>query len=331
MRTAGVLVLLWAAAAGADVVDVSVRGGVPGKSMPALRVRVLAPIRGFHVRLTRSDGETLDVRDKGGVGQERAVVLPQPDGRFHWEGELQVTLKDGSEAALPLSFDTELWGPPALTLDKDRDVDLSKRTLRFRLNRPAVRATVEVFDEAGALAFQGEFPYAGQPAGATLQASWGEVRGEVLRISLKAFAAGGAYASADLFPYAVHVPHDEVVFATGKSDIREDQLPRLAAPLEELKRRVERARRWADVRLYVAGHTDRVGDPVSNRALSLARARAIGRYFRAHGVAVPVRVEGFGEDQPRVDTPDETAEERNRRADYILSVGAPSAAAWKPL
>jgi len=46
---------------------------------------------------------------------------------------------------------------------------------------------------------------------------------------------------------------------------------------------------------------------------------------------VPVLVEGFGEDQPRVQTPDETPEERNRRADYILSVGPPSTAAWKPL
>jgi len=331
MRKAAWLVWLWAAVAHADVVDVSVRGGVPGKSPPALLVRVLAPIRGFHVQLQRSDGERLDVKDKAGVGQERVVALPQPDGRFHWEGGLTVTLKDGSEAGLPLSFDSELWGPPALSLDKDRDVDLQRRTLQFRLNRPAVRATVEVYDEGGELAWQGEFPYAGQAAGAALAASFGEVKGEVLRISLKAFAEGGAYASVDLFPYTVNVPHDEVVFDTGKADIRADQLPRLAAPLQELQRRIARARRWAEVRLYVAGHTDRVGDPASNRALSLARARAIGQYFRRQGVAVPVYVEGLGEEQPRVETPDETPEERNRRADYILSVGPPSAAAWKPL
>ncbi|MBM4381138.1 MAG: OmpA family protein [Deltaproteobacteria bacterium] len=331
MRATAWAVLLWAAVAHADVVDVSVRAGVPGGAPPALLVRVLAPLRGFRVQLQRSDGERLEVKEKAGVGQERAVALPQPDGRFHWDGTLTVTLKDGTEEGLPLSFDTELWGPPSLALDKERDVDLQKRTLRFQLNRPAVRASVDVYDEEGVLAWAGEFPYEGAAAGAPLQASWGEVKGEVLRISLKAFTGSGAYASVDLFPYAVHVPHDEVVFDTGKAGIRADQLPRLTAPLQELQRRIARARRWADVRLYVAGHTDRVGDPASNRALSLARARAIGQHFRRQGVAVPVLVEGFGEDQPRVQTPDETPEERNRRADYILSVGPPSTAAWKPL
>jgi outer membrane protein OmpA-like peptidoglycan-associated protein len=164
-----------------------------------------------------------------------------------------------------------------------------------------------------------------------LQATWGEVKGELLRISLKVFAEGDAWASVDLFPYTVQVPHEEVVFDSGKADIRPDQLPRLAAPLEELQRRVARARRWADVRLYVAGHTDTVGDAASNHALSHARARAIGQYFRRQGLSVPILVHGHGEDRPRVATPDETPEERNRRVDYILSVGAPYAADWKPL
>ena len=49
------------------------------------------------------------------------------------------------------------------------------------------------------------------------------------------------------------------------------------------------------------------------------------------------RVTGFGEDVPAVRTPDDTPEERNRRAIYVLSAGPPAitdaipAAKWRPL
>jgi outer membrane protein OmpA-like peptidoglycan-associated protein len=331
------LVLVWGAAAHADVVEVSMRQGVPGKAPPAVILRVLEPIRGFHLRLQRSDGEGVELKDKAKVGQVRTVPLPQPDGRFRYEGTLEVTDREGTPLSMPLLFDTELWGPLQLQLDKAKDVDLAARALRFRLNRPAARAIVEVFTESGERAWQGEFTYAGESAGTALEATWGKVDGEVLRISVRAFDAAGSHASVDLFPYSVHVPHDEVVFDTGTSDIRPDQEPRLAAPLGELKRRLERASRWAPVQLYVVGHTDRVGDAARNRTLSVARARAIGQYFRAKGVRVPIFVEGFGEQVPRVSTPDETPEEQNRRVDYILSVGEPGFAglpfppAWRKL
>ena len=337
MKTWTAVLLLCATAARADMVEISMRQGVPGKAPPAILLRVLEPIRGFHLRLRRNDGQVVEVKEKAKVGQVRTVALPQPDGRFHYEGTLEITDREGAPAELPLSFDAEQWGPLKLEVDKSRDVDLAGRKLQLRLNRPAARALVEVFHESGDLSWQGEFTYAGEPAGTALEASWGKVEGEVLRISVRAFDAAGSYATLELFPYSVHVPHDEVVFDSGKSDIRPDQRPRLEAPLEELRRRVERASRWAPVELYVVGHTDRVGDAARNRTLSLARARAIGQYFRSRGVRVPIFVEGFGEEVPRLATPDETPEEQNRRVDYILSVGAPGFAglpfppAWKKL
>ena len=93
--------------------------------------------------------------------------------------------------------------------------------------------------------------------------------------------------------------------------------------------------------LYIAGHTDTVGPAAKNRTLSLARAVAIGAYFRSKQLAIPIVVAGFGEEVQKVKTPDDTDERANRRADYVLGPagGVPPfqgayarvKAGWKPL
>jgi outer membrane protein OmpA-like peptidoglycan-associated protein len=86
---------------------------------------------------------------------------------------------------------------------------------------------------------------------------------------------------------------------------------------------VSRYGRFASLRLYILGHTDTVGATEANRELSLQRARSIAAYFRKRGVRLPIFYEGFGEQAPRVVTPDETAEAANRRAEYIIAVEDP--------
>jgi len=79
------------------------------------------------------------------------------------------------------------------------------------------------------------------------------------------------------------------------------------------------------LKLYVAGHTDTVGASAKNRKLSLARAHAIGAYFKQHGVTMPIVVAGYGEDVPKAKTADGVDNATNRRADYVLgpAAGAP--------
>ena len=89
---------------------------------------------------------------------------------------------------------------------------------------------------------------------------------------------------------------------------------------------VSRYGRFAELRLYILGHTDTVGDTDSNRKLSLERARSIAAYLRKRGLKLPIFYEGFGEQAPSVATPDETAEAANRRAEYILAVEPPALA-----
>jgi len=155
-----------------------------------------------------------------------------------------------------------------------------------------------------------------------------------LRLSVTGHDADGFFAGIDLFPWRVDVPHEEVNFRSGLADVDAGEVPKLEATYALLAETVRRFGHLAPIRLFVAGHTDTVGEGAANRALSEARARALGRWFRKRGLRIPVLFAGFGEDTPLVATPDETDEPRNRRAEYIVAVEAPpvrGGLAFRPL
>ena len=90
------------------------------------------------------------------------------------------------------------------------------------------------------------------------------------------------------------------------------------------------------ITLYIAGHTDTVGNNGSNLKLSQDRARSIAAWFRKRGVRLPISFEGFGETSLAVRTADNVDEVRNRRVDYVLSDGPPNYSAgfrpsWKKI
>jgi outer membrane protein OmpA-like peptidoglycan-associated protein len=161
--------------------------------------------------------------------------------------------------------------------------------------------------------------------------------GNPLKIHIQVSDADGFYAGLDLFPWRVDIPHEEVGFASGSSAIPAEEAHKLEASLAPIQGAVQRAGRFAEIKLYVAGHTDTVGGTDSNQQLSEARARAIAEWFRAHGVRVPIYYVGYGETALAVQTADETAEPRNRRAEYIVAITDPAiahaaaAAKWKRL
>ena len=322
MKKLLLVTLLAATSAFADTVDVAIKPGVVGKHPPALQIRILDRIAGFHLKLKRNDGKVVDIKGGGGPGVTRLIDLDQPDGKFTYEGELLINMPNADVMTMPLTFDTELFGPLRIIVDKDKDVDMEKRTMRFELSRPVGKAKLQVIGESGNAIFDGEIPFNGESG--RQQVSWPESKEEILKVSLVGYDQHGHYAGIDLFPYTVYVEHEEIVFDTGKWDIRPDQETKLQKPIGELKKRLNRAKPWAPVKVFVLGHTDTVGDTKSNKMLSLNRAKAIGQWFRRNGIDVPIFYEGFGEQAPRVSTGDETPEEKNRRADYILAVEDPS-------
>ena len=309
----------------ADAVSVSLQPSATlGQGLPAIQVHIQEPIAGFEVTLTRGDGHPVRLKGSGKPGVTRTLPLEQPEGRFHYEGQLVVRFPDATEAAMPLAFDAELVGPLKLTMAPE-DVDVEGRTLRFTLSRPASRAQVSVFMDTGGKALESEVRFAETPAGQPLRATWPAAEGRVLRVVLKAFDTSGYYAAMEISPWRVDIPHEEVLFASGDARVPASELSKLQASHALIADAVKRYGRLAPtMSLYLVGHTDTVGDAASNRALSQARARSIAAYFRGRKLALPILYEGLGEHAPRVPTPDETAEAANRRVEYILAVEPPS-------
>ena len=72
-------------------------------------------------------------------------------------------------------------------------------------------------------------------------------------------------------------------------------------------------------RFRIEGHTDTVGTPEENRALSQKRAEAVVSYLVSQHHIAPARLEaaGLGQDNPLVPTPPQTPEPRNRRVQVV--------------
>ena len=314
---------LAAASARADAVDVSLTPrALIGKGLPGVGIHVNQPIAGFELKLTRSDGKVLDVKGGGRVGQTRNIDLTQPEGTFSYKGELKVNLPNGEESSMPLEFEASLFGPLRMTVDK-KDVDVAQRKLTFSINRPVSKAHLRVVMDTGKSAMDSDVTFNGEPAGTRLELNWPAAEGRVMLIDVKGYDAESFFDGVELSPWQVDIPHEEVNFDSGKAEIRKDQEAKLESSLKLIGEAVDKYSRLAELKLYVAGHTDTVGPNDSNRTLSLNRAKSIGAYFRRHGLRIPIFYEGFGEEALLVKTPDETDEPRNRRAEYFVTIDPP--------
>lgn len=101
-------------------------------------------------------------------------------------------------------------------------------------------------------------------------------------------------------------------FSTGSTELT----PQSKAALNEVR---DRMKGFPAAQVTVIGHTDRVGAPEANDALSVKRAGAIRDLLV--GIGIPhasIEVVGRGEREPLVTTADGRAEERNRRVEIKL-------------
>ena len=210
-----------------------------------------------------------------------------------------------------------------VTVDRAK-VNLAGHTLQVVLNRPAQMIHVKVVGDAGTVLSDADLPFHGEAAGTPLTCSWTPSSDEaVARVEVIAHATSGYWAGVAITPWKAEVPHEEVTFETDSDVIRPSETPKLEASLKAIGAIAGKHADLGRVVLYIGGHTDTVGSTEHNFDLSRRRARAIGSWFKQHGVRVPVAFEGFGESAPRVVTADEVDEPRNRRVDYELAVDPP--------
>jgi outer membrane protein OmpA-like peptidoglycan-associated protein len=143
---------------------------------------------------------------------------------------------------------------------------------------------------------------------------------------IKPLAPGAAApAPSMVVPVATRAPSDGVAstdlnieFASGSATLT----PQAMAELNQLGQALTSAQ-LAAYNFKIVGHTDTVGTPDVNQALSEARAQAVKSYLEAR-FNVPdakLQAEGLGERDLAVATPPNTPELRNRRV-QIVNLGA---------
>ncbi len=118
----------------------------------------------------------------------------------------------------------------------------------------------------------------------------------------------------------------DTLFKTGKSSVK-DLTPEGRAQLDALVANIKAF--GAIDSIKVIGHADKMGKPVANQKLSLARAKAVASYLKTKGVnAATIVTAGMGDTKPVVECDMKQAKDAlkaclapNRRVD-IEVIGA---------
>jgi outer membrane protein OmpA-like peptidoglycan-associated protein len=212
--------------------------------------------------------------------------------------------------------------PLDLAIDKSK-VDLPGHHLELKASRDLTKVTVKVVGDSGAVLADEARDLPPHPAGAPLVVTWTPSSDEaVVRIEVFVYDTDGYYKGIAIIPWSVSIPHEEVNFKTASAELEDAEKPKLEASYAKVTEAIAKHPE-IKVNLFIAGHTDTVGDAGYNLRLSRQRAMTIARWFRQRGLRIPIAYEGFGEYALLVKTADEVDEPRNRRVDYILSLEEP--------
>lgn len=325
------------AAASANDIELGVLPSVPVGKQPTLTIKVKKDLASGQLELKNTGGgshrQPLKATE---AGKDIVISLPHSKvGKVKWTGSLSVVFADETQGSMPVSFSTEVLGGFKFHV-KDEDVDLVNHSIIVTSEHDTAKIELEVFTDEGALLASVGKEFPNVKAGTPMKVEWSpKTNGDVLRIHVTVHDPATAFQTADLFPYAVSIPHEDVEFETGKDVVRPSEEPKLRAAVAEIEKAMKRfaPALQADkhsLRLMVTGHTDTVGNAAGNKALSDRRAQSIAKWFARAGVKVPIYARGMGEDDLKVETPDETDNQTNRRVDYDVGAGpkGASVAGW---
>lgn len=110
-----------------------------------------------------------------------------------------------------------------------------------------------------------------------------------------------------------------VRFETGSANLTADSR-------YELENCAEALNANPNVTVEVAGHTDNVGDPAANKALSQQRAAAVAAFIAGKGVSAGrMIIRGYGDTKPAVPNDSDENRAKNRRTEFIILSGGKTA------
>ncbi len=309
-----------------------------GQGYPQVNLKAGSDYRKIELICERSDGESVTLTSGSiGAGKVKTFDLKQPEGEFRWNCEARgwYGTAEGEYYDLPMSFAAFLGG--GLTLEIPRgEIDRGARMLVAKADRTIVSAHVKVVGVEGPV-FDADVEVMENEPGEEILIEW-EGPEEILRLDITLTDKWGFYAFENIFPWSLEIPHEDVTFATGSHAIAAAEMAKVdRAWSAHIKDKFEAYSQYVEVRLYIGGYTDTVGDRGDNQALSNRRAKAIAAAFRNKGFSGAVFYQGFGEDGLAVATEDSVDEVANRRAVYILASRPPPPssalprAQWKSL
>ena len=307
-----------------------VSGAQWGKTKPEIILRPSIGIGALRFDCERSDGQKIAF-GAGGLraGSEKRLVIPQGKGVFQWKCAVTGKAGKGAFGPFQLDFETKVGEPPKIDV-KPVDVDEGKHQITVRLSEPCGKIELDIIGDDGKAIDNVTHKGSGEAPGTAIVVPWKQKEAEVMgHFSLRAYDPAGFFNGIESLTF-VDIPHQDIVFESGKWEIRPSEENKLLAPLSDILAQLKKVAGVIPIELYIGGYTDTVGNTADNAELSRKRAQAIAQWFIGHGVQVGIHYQGFGESVLAVPTPDNTDELHNRRASYVLATQPPPASRGFP-
>jgi outer membrane protein OmpA-like peptidoglycan-associated protein len=307
-----------------------------GKGYPQVFLECNADFRKVELICDRDGTEVKMSAGAAKDGKTLTFDLKQPEGesRYKCEARGWYGAAEDEYFDLYMNFDAFLGGTLSIEIPRDQ-IEKESQFLVAKADRVVTKANVKVIGPDGP-SWEGDVDVGENEAGDELLIDW-QGTSEVLRLDVTVFDRWGFYAYEELYPWSLEIPHDDVHFDTGSHEIKASEQPKVDKAWTDVADVVARYGKFVEVRLFIAGYTDTVGDRSSNQGLSERRARSIAQAFKAKGFTGKVYYQGFGEDALKIHTDDSVDELLNRRALYVLASRQPPAGpsfprgSWKAL
>ena len=253
--------------------------------------------------------------------RDYTIHWKQPPGEVEYLVSVEMETAGGEVSVEELYLFVAAVSPITASIPAN-SVDIETRTFDLVTNHPPARVELEVMDDRRKIIGKSTFLVTEAEYGKPVKVTWEQhQQGNIFRISATVYDIYDYWASAEIIPWNLQIPHEDVVFDSGSHEILEYELPKLEPAWREIVKAVDQYGEWVQCSLYIAGYTDTVGSPSSNQGLSERRALSLARFFQNKGAEFPIYYRGYGESVLALETEDSVDEELNRRALYVITAG----------
>jgi len=295
---------------------------------PRLTVKSLEPISDLRIVVSER-GKTVASKSFPELGRNAVQYITWTAGPGVYDYRIDVSGRSAAgQSSTSLQANVKVMRPLEILLERDR-VDLHARRIPFRINNPPGHVEILISNASGKAIYKADVDIRTKSENSEINLSWPELKEAIARIELRVYDITDSWVSVELLPFRVEIPHVDVVFETNKWSILPSERAKLDDAYQRLIQAIAAHGEKIKARVYILGHTDTVGSEQHNMVLSTNRANAIATYFKnKRGITLPILACGFGETTLAVKTADEVDEQRNRRAQYVLSAEPPLPCNW---